>query len=428
MKTCLLLFAAASLSLVPTVWGQEAAWERIGLEGKYVQRIAVNTDGHIFAGTEYGGGVFRSVDNGATWSLVKKNTTVADPPYEDKELWPVEIACLDGQVYISLFKRPGIGGGVFRSTDNGDNWTEVAGLNFDVRAFIRNANGIIFTATTTAGVWRSLDDGENWLRSSYGLGSTDVRVLAIDLNGDILAGTGNKGPFISTDGGDNWAPFNEGINHLYVEAFAFTEEYYFVAISGGGVHRRLKVGGNGKWWETSSGIPSYAMEMDLLIRDEILYFASSSGIYYSTDLGKNWLPTNNGLTNLSIHELAINADGEILAATEDGIFKMKPSIVAVEEENSVLRYFALEQNYPNPFNPSTNIRYELPREMRVTLVIYNILGQEVRTLINARQYAGSHTVKWDGRDKYGHPARSGVYLYRLQAGEFVAVRKMVLMR
>jgi hypothetical protein len=83
----------------------------------------------------------------------------------------------------------------------------------------------------------------------------------------------------------------------------------------------------------------------------------------------------------------------------------------------------LEQNYPNPFNPSTTIEYALPKPSNVTLKIYNILGEEVATLVSDRLTAGSYSYEWS------RPAgmASGVYLYRLQAGEYLETRKMVLM-
>jgi DNA-binding NtrC family response regulator len=82
-------------------------------------------------------------------------------------------------------------------------------------------------------------------------------------------------------------------------------------------------------------------------------------------------------------------------------------------------------NYPNPFNPSTTIRYALPEASKVSLVVYNLLGQQVRTLVSGSQSAGYHSVVWDGRDAAGRMAATGVYIYRLQAGGFVQVRKML---
>jgi len=91
--------------------------------------------------------------------------------------------------------------------------------------------------------------------------------------------------------------------------------------------------------------------------------------------------------------------------------------------------YALRQNYPNPFNPSTTIRFEIPASAGtsdVELTIYNLMGQKIRTLVSAKMSAGSYTVTWDGRDDRGAKAASGIYFYRLQAGSFTTVRRMVL--
>jgi hypothetical protein len=85
--------------------------------------------------------------------------------------------------------------------------------------------------------------------------------------------------------------------------------------------------------------------------------------------------------------------------------------------------YQLKQNYPNPFNPSTTIEFDLPKSSEVTLKVYNILGEEVATLLSASLLSGSHSVDWDASN-----LASGVYLYRLQAGGYVETRKMVLMR
>jgi flagellar hook assembly protein FlgD len=91
--------------------------------------------------------------------------------------------------------------------------------------------------------------------------------------------------------------------------------------------------------------------------------------------------------------------------------------------------FLLHQNYPNPFNPGTQITFALPRAGVVTLQVYDLQGREVKTLVNQRRAAGTHTVRWDGTDEAGNPVASGVYLYRLHVGNnFVQTRKMVLLK
>ena len=87
--------------------------------------------------------------------------------------------------------------------------------------------------------------------------------------------------------------------------------------------------------------------------------------------------------------------------------------------------FVLDQNYPNPFNPSTSIQYGLDKDTQVKLTIYNMLGQEVRTLVDGFQSAGFKSVSWDGRDALGQPVSAGVYLYKLQAGKEITTKKMI---
>jgi hypothetical protein len=90
--------------------------------------------------------------------------------------------------------------------------------------------------------------------------------------------------------------------------------------------------------------------------------------------------------------------------------------------------YELEQNYPNPFNPTTTIKYALPVEGKTTLVIYDILGRKVKTLVNEVQPAGYYKVMWDSRNDHGIQCASGVYLFRIIAGDYQKVKKLILLR
>jgi hypothetical protein len=90
--------------------------------------------------------------------------------------------------------------------------------------------------------------------------------------------------------------------------------------------------------------------------------------------------------------------------------------------------FALHQNYPNPFNPVTTLRYDLPENGHVNITIYDMLGRQVKTLINQTQDAGFKSVLWNATNDFGKPVSAGVYLYKIQAGEFVQTKKMVLLK
>ncbi len=100
----------------------------------------------------------------------------------------------------------------------------------------------------------------------------------------------------------------------------------------------------------------------------------------------------------------------------------------IEQESQVPQNFILSQNYPNPFNPLTNIRYTLPESGPVTLTIYNIFGQKIRTLVDNVQTAGTHKVIWDGKNDFNMNVASGIYLYQIKFKEKRLMKKMILLR
>ena len=92
------------------------------------------------------------------------------------------------------------------------------------------------------------------------------------------------------------------------------------------------------------------------------------------------------------------------------------------------RQFGLAQNYPNPFNPGTSIDFNLPVASRATVDVYNVVGERVTTLLDRFLPAGRYSVNWDGANADGKPASSGMYFYRLKAGEFTDTKKMMLVK
>lgn len=99
-----------------------------------------------------------------------------------------------------------------------------------------------------------------------------------------------------------------------------------------------------------------------------------------------------------------------------------------QTDNALPDKFNLSQNYPNPFNPNTNIMISIPRAEHVTLEIYNINGQKVRTLVDRVMDVGNHTVVWDSRSDDGTKVASGIYMYRITAGDFTDSKKMMLLK
>jgi len=106
-----------------------------------------------------------------------------------------------------------------------------------------------------------------------------------------------------------------------------------------------------------------------------------------------------------------------------------PNVAYKQTDNEQLpMVFSLSQNYPNPFNPQTVISYALPEAVHVRVDIYNLLGQKVKTLVNAAQEAGYGTVVWDGTNNQGSSVSSGIYFYRIVAGSFAESKKMILLK
>ena len=144
----------------------------------------------------------------------------------------------------------------------------------------------------------------------------------------------------------------------------------------------------------------------------------SQGHFKSAAAGvPNWLPIQDVFGTAT--DLAFTLDADI----EQNITDV-PNVI----DTRLAKTFALNQNYPNPFNPETKITFQFPQASQVTLRIFNILGKEIKTLVNEQYQAGKHTVNWDGKDNLGNVVSSGIYFYQLRAGNFTQAKKMILLR
>ena len=289
-----------------------------------------------------------------------------------------------------------MGNGIFLSTNNGTSWTEVnTGLtNTDIRSLATSPNGAGGTnlfAGTAGGIFLSTNNGTSWTEVNSGLTNTYIRSLATSPNGadgtSLFAGTFSSGVFLSTNNGTNWTEVNSGLTKTNVSSFD---------VSPNGT------GGNN------------------------IFAGTLEGVFLSTNNGTSWTEVNTGLTHFQVQSLAISGTNLFAGIYGGGVWRRPLSefITSVELlSNAQPSHFRLEQNYPNPINPSTEIIYTITKAGNVTLKVYNMLGQEIVTLVNGYQAANSYEVNFNASG-----LSSGVYYYRLQAGVFSETKKLVLLR
>ena len=137
---------------------------------------------------------------------------------------------------------------------------------------------------------------------------------------------------------------------------------------------------------------------------------------------------------IGIDQIVVFPDFDLGGRTQDNIIyfdniSFYSNSVGVDNRSETFpQGFVLEQNFPNPFNPSTTLRYELPEDGLVNVTIYDMMGRQVSTLVSSHQTAGYKSIQWNATNDFGKPVSAGVYLYQIQAGEFVQTKKMVLLK
>jgi hypothetical protein len=188
--------------------------------------------------------------------------------------------------------------------------------------------------------------------------------------------------------------------------------------------------------EVVAGVETYdkygAKGVRIHVDGELAYVGGKAGMA-AIDISDPMAPKVVAGTGISGYVGDIHATGGyvyVAGQVFSDIFRVEglEEVTAVELEGGLPSTFALHQSYPNPFNAQTRIGYELPNACGVCLTIYNMLGQKVKTLVDKRQEAGRYAVGWDGTDEMGGNVASGMYLYRLETGEAVVVRKALLLR
>jgi len=179
------------------------------------------------------------------------------------------------------------------------------------------------------------------------------------------------------------------------------------------------------WTQISSIDCQVGLSLPSGFSEGMLVGTSELGVFLFSDMGDSLDARNEGLTNLNIHTLTLDNNGYVYAGTGNGVWRRPLSeiVISVEEETNQLTDFFLSQNYPNPFNPTTKIKYSIPHSSNVQIKVFDVLGNELESLVNEEKPAGTYELTWNADQ-----LPSGVYIYQLKAGEYTAVKKMILLK
>ena len=406
-----------------------AQWSPISmLKYARITGILILNDTTVFAGG-FSGPFVKSTDAGISWTQVVPNGMGTD-----------SIFTLDncgGYLYAGT-RAPA---SLYLSSDNGNSWG-VAGEGFPAGT---NVNGMTYLdgvtyAATNFGVFGSTDHGTTWTKDSVGLIIGEPGYSAPVIYGTIgitsaggnlytLAAVTGRGVYKTPT--DNIAWTNIGLDTLSGLAITSLDSDVFVGTDKG----VFMYGGNSTWLSRSNGLPfsdTASVTSILFAQYDSLLFAYlelSSQTYYghelylTTDRGESWLKVDvSGLATSTISAIAAN-NKYLFAGTQSGAYLIPITDIVTSVDGGSPQQpatFSLSQNYPNPFNPTTEIEYRIAKFEHVTLNVYNILGQEVASLVNGVKGPGDYTVKFEGGG-----LASGVYFYQIHTGTHSEVRKML---
>jgi photosystem II stability/assembly factor-like uncharacterized protein len=371
------------------------------------------SDSNLFAGT--GEGIFRSSDGDTSWIVINEGLTGR----------VVRAMVAYGKNVLAATDS-----GVFVSSNDGDRWTRTSLTNSNVNGFALSPDGAnLFASTIGSGVFLTTNNGTSWTQVNTGLTDTNVTSLAV-LGTNLIAGTYGYGGgvYLSTNNGTSWIRVDTAVAAFIISLSVSGTNLF--AISPGPfpcVYRCQSVfisTDNGTSW-TVAGVGGPVNPRTLAVSGTNLFAGTTGGVLVTTNSGTNWTEVSTGLAGEVTTALYVYGSF-IFAGTTGGVWKrpLSEMITSVHPPSSVLpRELRLEQNYPNPFNPLTTITYSLPSSGRVYLSVFNVLGQEIATLVDGVEYAGYKSVSFDA-----NRLSSGIYIYRITAGTFTDVKKMVLIK
>ena len=327
----------------------------------------------------------------------------------------------DGWLDLYVSNGP-VGNGLLRNNGDGT-FTEIAeslGLTVDkgcwgVNFFdYDNDSDLDLYVCASIGVSPGSADRKNVLFENLGDG-TFIETSGIGLDNDNYESYGNAIADFNNDGYCDIAVLNEGNSFSLWENSGGSNNWIKIKLQGissnrDGIGSIIEVYRDGKKFIRSVHCGMSFMSQNSLIQ--------TIGVGKTTLIDSVIIKWPSGTID-AVRDLPVNRK---LLVVEGG------SITGIADNVSFPNQITLYANYPNPFNPSTNILFELPKPEKVILKIFNVFGQEVKTLIHQPMHVGKHTISWDGHNQTGEVVSSGVYFYKIQAGDFIATRKMLFIR
>ena len=372
-----------------------------------------NNGTFVFAGT-VSGGFYKSSDDGSTWLQANYGLT------------NTTINCL---VIKDQYVFAGTLGGVFRLPPSGASWVAVNNGITSLKIYTLAVSGNhLFAGTWGGGVFVSLDNGNSWTAANTGLGSMFMKTSAVAF-GYVYLGT-EGGVYRSDNAGASWTAVNNGLNPLSTFSLGVAGSNLYAGTYTGGIYRSTNQGSS--WTEVNNGIPvNTTVNVFIGVNWNILAGTYANGIFVSSNNGANWIQENNGFPgNTSLYSFTIKGDLIFAGTNGSGAWKrILSQIIGIKQIASIIPdEFSLSQNYPNPFNPKTKIKIQIANLSDVRLVVYDALGRNVETLVNKKLQPGTYEFEFDARHGGSSSYTSGVYFYQLIAGDFVDVKKMILMK
>jgi len=422
-------------------------WDALPLPTGRPQTGAIFSDGRgeisISTARRNGSGellpeLWTSSDGGTSWDALRAKSGI--PAYEGFTSGPDELVADPSMPGIFLIRQ---GGHLLRSTDDGETW-DVLDMGFSAQGNSRiladpNRKGVFYLSGK--GIWKSADSGTTWEGRDEGLPESmkqegvDGLALVSRRPGRLYAGIGS-GLWTTADGGMSWndvAYLDGTIRELAVHPRRSSELY---AVTSQGVWRSRT---HGKSW-----ILLLRLEEDSLSGGRVrlrfspldprrIYLVTGPELLESRDAGMTWESLGKELAAVPwFNDVAADPfeANSLYVSTPWGGYKLKREMTAAAamDEQTGASTISLEQNYPNPFNDGTTIAYEVTRKGRVKLVVYNIAGQRVKTLVDGEQGAGIYLTAWEGRNGEGRQMGSGIYLCHLSLGSQVRIRRMVFIK